>query len=131
MIGLDTNVLARYFAQDDVVQSQAADAVIDSLTAEESGWISQAAMLELIWVFKSNFRTDRTGICAILDYLLSRNDIIIENLETTRQALHIYRHGKADFADCLIACSGRAAGCAKTLTFDQDAAQSAGMTLIQ
>ncbi len=38
MIGLDTNVLVRYFAQDDPVQSRKASALIESLTAERPGY---------------------------------------------------------------------------------------------
>jgi len=37
---------------------------------------------------------------------------------------------KADFADCLIAASARAARCSRTLTFDRIAARDAGMKLI-
>jgi predicted nucleic-acid-binding protein len=32
--------------------------------------------------------------------------------------------------DCLIACSALAAGCGRTMTFDQSAAKHAGMTLV-
>lgn len=130
MTGLDTNVLTRYFAQDDAAQSKIADAVIDSFTADKPGWISQAVILELVWVFTSSFRANRSEVCQILDSLMSRDDLVLESSDTIDIALELYRRGKADFAGCLIACSGRAAGCTKTLTFDQDAARTAGMTLV-
>lgn len=37
MIGLDTNVLVRYFAQDDAVQSKKATVLMESLSAERPG----------------------------------------------------------------------------------------------
>lgn len=39
MIGLDTNVLVRYIMQDDVKQSAKANTLIESLSADEPGFI--------------------------------------------------------------------------------------------
>jgi predicted nucleic-acid-binding protein len=130
MIGLDTNILTRFFAQDDRKQSQEADEIIASLTDEEPGWVSLACVLELVWVFTSNFRARRSDICKILDQLLGKQEIVVENFQTVKQALKMFRIGNADFADCLISASAQAAGCAQILTFDKDAAKTAGMTLI-
>jgi predicted nucleic-acid-binding protein len=44
--------------------------------------------------------------------------------------LNLYRNTRADFADCLIAASAKAAGCSRTVTFDRIAARDAGMELI-
>lgn len=48
MIGLDTNVMVRYFAQDDAVQSKRATALMESLSAEHPGYVSQVALVELV-----------------------------------------------------------------------------------
>jgi predicted nucleic-acid-binding protein len=40
MIGLDTNVLVRYIAQDDPVQSPKAMRLIESLAADDPGYVS-------------------------------------------------------------------------------------------
>jgi predicted nucleic-acid-binding protein len=48
MIGLDTNVLARFFLRDDPEQTQKASAILEILTAEEPGWIGLAIILELL-----------------------------------------------------------------------------------
>jgi predicted nucleic-acid-binding protein len=45
-------------------------------------------------------------------------------------ALARFSTSKADFADCLIACLGDAAGCRETVTFDVDATRFAGMRLL-
>ncbi len=53
MIGLDTNVLIRYLAQDDPVQSAKATEIIErQLTEESPGFVSVVAMAEIAWVLE-------------------------------------------------------------------------------
>ncbi len=40
MIGLDTNVLVRYIMQDDVKQGAKATKLIESLTAQDPGYVT-------------------------------------------------------------------------------------------
>jgi predicted nucleic-acid-binding protein len=129
--GLDTNILARFFLQDDPLQSPKADAIMGALSLSEPGWIGMATVLELVWVLSTKNRIDRTGITKILSHLLTREEIVIEQSNILQTALQLYRNGNADFADCLIAASARAAGCSRTVTFDRIAARDAGMELIE
>jgi predicted nucleic-acid-binding protein len=130
MIGLDTNILVRFFGRDDPIQSKRAEQIMSSLTAEEPGWVSVAALMELQWVMTSVFRFDRIGVIQVLNRLLTREEIVIEQADTVRAALGLYGLGNADFPDCMIAASARAAGCSRTLTFDRRAARDAGMELV-
>ena len=66
MTGLHTNVLARFFFQDDPQQNPMADQIIGSLTSGDPGWIPLATILELVWVLTSKNRLDRKGITKIL-----------------------------------------------------------------
>lgn len=51
MIGLDTNILVRYLAQDDPLQSPIATEIVEfSVTEENPGFISVVAMVETVWV---------------------------------------------------------------------------------
>jgi len=51
VIGIDTNVLVRYIAQDDPVQSKRANHLIeDECSAATPGFISLIVLLELVWV---------------------------------------------------------------------------------
>jgi predicted nucleic-acid-binding protein len=50
VIGLDTSILVRYFAQDDPVQSPKATELIERLTEENPGFVSLLAMVETAWV---------------------------------------------------------------------------------
>ena len=130
MIGLDTNVLIRFFVKDDPEQSLRAKELIDSLTKEEPGWIALTTVVELVWVINRRLRGGRTAVTTILGQMLTREDIVIENSTLVERAFQRYRNGNADFADCLIAVSGHAAGCSKTVTFDRKAPRDAGMELL-
>ena len=130
MTGLDTNILSRFFLQDDRLQSPKADQILASLSVQGPGWVGLATVLELIWVLSSKNRFDRRTIAKTIDQLLSREEIVVEQAETVQKALQLFRDGKADFADCLISLSAKAAGCSRTVTFDRIAARDAGMELL-
>jgi predicted nucleic-acid-binding protein len=130
MIGLDTNVLLRFFAQDDARQSPMADAIMASLTREEPGWVGLVTVVELCWVMESRMRAGKAAVCNTLDRLLMFETVIVEQSDAVAAAVRQFRTTRADFADCLIAASARAAGCLKTMTSDEIAARDAGMELI-
>lgn len=130
MIGLDTNVLVRYLAQDDPKQSQRATALIESLSNQRPGFITTVSLIELVWVMQGRYDASKTEVVNILETLCTTQELVIENAAATIQALGIYAHGKADFADCLIARSASLAGCEHTVTFDTKAAKTAGMKMI-
>ena len=111
-------------------EGRRAASLMASLSAAEPGWVGLATLLEFVWVLKSVMRLDRAAIATVLGELLTRNSIVIEQRDAVGQALRRYRGGKADFADCLIAASAKAAGCARTVTFDRIAARDAGMELV-
>ncbi len=130
MTGLDTNILVRYLTQDDPAQCIRVDFAMASLSAAEPGFVSSAAWLELVWVLGRTYRNTKAEILMVLEQLLSQKEIVVEQAETVRRAIQMYRRNRVSFADCLISASAASAGCSKTLTFDEDAAKSRGMTLI-
>ena len=129
MIGLDTNILVRFVAQDDPVNSPLANAIMDSLSSEEPGWIAVTALAEFAWVMARTFRISRANIYSMLDMFLTWPEIFVEQADLVRRAADLFVAGEAEFTDYLVTCSGHAAGCTQTLTFDRKAAKSAGMTL--
>jgi predicted nucleic-acid-binding protein len=130
MIGLDTNIFVRYFVKDDPDQTRLAVELVHSLSPSEPGWVGQAAILELVWAVTRIYRIDKAEVIRILDTLLASRDLVVEFDDTVRTAVRLYRKGNADFADCLIGASARAAGCNRTVTFDWRAARDAGMQLL-
>jgi predicted nucleic-acid-binding protein len=130
MIGLDTNLLVRFVTQDDPIQCRQTDEIMRSLSTANQAWISLAVLLELAWTLARVYRIDRPQIIRILDGLIDRQEFRIEQFDTVHEAVRLFRKGRAEFADCLIAASARAAGCSKTVTFDRVAARDTGMELI-
>jgi len=131
MIGLDTNVLVRYIAQDDSKQSPKATRLMEALTADAPGYVSIVSVVELVWVLTGCYALTRSEICEVLETLLRTKEIIVANADTVWKALRLFKEGKADFADCLIDRSANEAGCNYTTTFDRDAAKHCGMQLIE
>ncbi len=130
MIGLDTNVLVRYVAQDDPEQSSKATRLIESLTVDAPGYVGVVSVVELVWVLTSCYSATKSEVCEVLETLLRTKELVVSNAETVWKALRLFRESKADFADCLIERSADEAGCSYTATFDQGAAKSCGMRLV-
>lgn len=130
MIGLDTNVLVRYIMQDDPQQSAQASHAMERLNADEPGFISIVATVELAWVLDSCYALSRNQISDALEALLRTKELVVDRAESVSRATRAFRATKADLADCLIAACAEAAGCTHTLTFDRGAARHAGMQLL-
>lgn len=128
MIGLDTNVLVRYIMQDDPRQSPQADRLIESFTVEAPGFMSLVSLVELVWVLSSAYGLTDPQVAEALETLLRAREIRVDQAEAVWKALRDFRETRADFADCLIAQTGRIAGCETTMTFDREAAKLDGMT---
>ena len=131
MIGLDTNVLVRYIVQDVLAQSRQATMLIESLTDESPGFVSIAALLELVWVIQGCYAATKDDTVAILDRLSRTRTLRLENIEVVSKAVRVYAASRADFADCLIEASGSHVLCSHTATFDANASKTAGMQLIR
>lgn len=131
MTALDTNVIVRYVAQDDPVQSPIATKLIESLSTEEPGFIATVAVVELAWVLRRSYRSTRHEIARVLESLLRTRVFVVEGAELVEQALRLFSAGGADFSDCLLERSASTAGCDYTLTFDHVAATAPGMRLLK
>jgi predicted nucleic-acid-binding protein len=120
----------RFLLKDDPAQLAQARTLFRGLTMEQPGWIGTVTILEIVWVLSNSRTMNRESVALSVFSLLLLDTIVVENKDAVAWALQKFRYGKADFADCLIAASARAAGCGKTLTFDRIAARDAGMELI-
>ncbi len=131
MIGLDTNVLVRYLAQDDRVQSPLATRFLESsLSQETPGFVATVVLAELVWVLESNYQFGREQITKLLDALLRTQQLKFQDRDSANQALRDFQTSKADYVDCLIQRLGSDAGCEHTVTFDRAASRINGMRLL-
>jgi predicted nucleic-acid-binding protein len=130
MIGLDTNILVRYFAQDDPVQSQKATEIIERrLTTGNRGFVSVVAMVETVWVLERAYRLAEHEIAIAIERMLQAELLVVENEYEVFTAMVALKEGRGSFADALIAALGARAGCARTLTFDRKALRLPGFEL--
>lgn len=132
MIGLDTNVVVRYLAQDDARQAAIATRLIEgSLSANERGFISIVTLAEIVWVISSNYHASRASIAEIVEGLLTVPQLMMERADVLWRALKTFRDSKADFSDAVIVELGSDAGCSKTATFDRQAGAHPGFEVLR
>jgi predicted nucleic-acid-binding protein len=71
MIGLDTNVLARYLTQDDVRQAALASRLIENdLTVARPGFISLVVLAELRWVLSRLYSASMDELVDLISELV-------------------------------------------------------------
>lgn len=130
MIGLDANVLMRYFAQDDPIQSAAAVRLIEHrLTEDEPGYISLVALAETVWVLQRHYRLRPVDVAQIVQGLLEAPTVVVDSAAEVFLALTAVQEGRGSFSDVLIAALGAKAGCSTTMTFDRKASRLPGFSL--
>jgi predicted nucleic-acid-binding protein len=130
MIGLATNILVRYLAQDDPVQSPQATDIIEGRLAEENpGFISVVAMVETAWVLDRAYGLADREIAAAIERILQADVLVVEDEQEVFTAMIALKEGRGSFADALIGALGARAGCVSTLTFDRKALGLRGFAL--
>ncbi len=112
MIALDTNVLARFYLNDEPAQAR----VAARLLMEEDVLIPKTVLLELEWVMRGVAHVSAAGIAKSMAHLLSLPNVHIEDESNVRLALKAYAKG-LDFADALHVHSAR--GATRFATFDR------------
>jgi predicted nucleic-acid-binding protein len=131
MIGLDTNILIRYLAQDDPVQSPKARDVLERrLTEKNPGFVSIVAMVETVWVLDRAYGLSSQEISAAVERMLQIDVLVVENEQEVFTAMVALKAGQGSFADALIGALATRAGCARTLTFDHRASRLPGFELV-
>jgi predicted nucleic-acid-binding protein len=92
VIGLDTNVIVRYLAQDDRAQAALATRLIEAaLTPEKPGFVSLIVLAELAWVLEDCYELDRKEISMLIESLLRVKQLKVQDADTAWQALRLYR----------------------------------------
>jgi predicted nucleic-acid-binding protein len=131
LIGLDTNVVVRYLAQDDRRQAAAAARLFEHVLSQDNpGFVSTIVLCEIAWVLADCYGADRARIRAAIEGLLAAKQIAVEAPDSVRRALRAWDASGADLADALIGQVAAAHGAGKTVTFDRAAAKLPGFELL-
>lgn len=135
MIGMDSNVLVRYLAQDDARQSAIATRLIDKeLSASNPGFISLMVLVEVCWVLKRLYAATQSELADTLNDFLGAAQFQVERREVVQAATQRFssqKDAKVGITDLLIAEVARNQGCTHTVSFDKGAVRSAGMVLLK
>jgi len=120
VIGVDTNVLVRYLALDDLSQTRKVDALLSEAMDDGTRLhIDDMVLCETVWVLRAAYRMGKSTIVATLDKIMSTALFSFDDRELLRSALSDYRDGSADFSDYVIGRRNSRAGCQHTVTFDR------------
>jgi len=120
MIGVDTNVLARFIVEDDVEQTKRATSLFRrALAKAEKVFVSDVVLCELVWVLDAAYHVPRVEIADALTDLLHAKQVETDDSDLVYRALVAFRAGRGDFADYVIRERALAAGCASLATFDK------------
>lgn len=117
MIGLDTNVLARYYV-DDRADAEAQRQRLAARRLIESGqplMVCKTVILELEWVLRGYYGFEPAEVTAVLRHLAATTHVIFEDREVVERALSNADAG-IDFADALHHASYKT--CTSVATFD-------------
>lgn len=125
MMAIDTNVLVRYYIDDDHVQHKKAKRFFD----ENDVFINNIVILETFWVFTNVYRLSRTKTEEIFDHLKRLSNVYFENETVFAKALVEYRDNGCDFADALLGLLNWNYGYV-TASFDQEAGRKLGFKLL-
>jgi predicted nucleic-acid-binding protein len=130
MIGLDTNVVVRYLAQDDPIQSPEAVHIFEQrLTEQDPGFVSVVAMAETVWVLQRVYGLTDGDTAAAIERMLQVDVLVVESEQEVFVAMIALKDGRGSFADALIRALDAKGGCSHTLTFDRMALRLPGFEL--
>ena len=115
MLAVDTNILVRLLARDDVKQAKLAD-----LFVANGAWVSHLVLAETLWVLKSAYNRSPSQLTAVLDILLAHESLVLQDADTVSAALtHFQSKPALGFSDCLVLEIARKAGHIPLGTFDK------------
>ena len=117
-IGLDTNVLARYYVEpgpDDLAERRQCEAARQLMESGRPLAVCKTVLLEFEWALRGYYEYTPVEIGAALSHLLAQPQIDVEDRGRVEQAIRNYASG-LDFADALHHASY--ASCAQMSSFD-------------
>ena len=118
MIGLDTNVLARYFVEEaeaDAATQRQREAARGLIESGQPLFLPKTVALELEWVLRGYYGFGVEQVLQVLDQLLHHDWLEVEDRPALQQAVAGLRAG-LDFADALHHASCRT--CETIASFD-------------
>lgn len=132
MIALDTNVIVRYLVNDDAEQAEAAQALLEGLTADRQGFVCREVAIEVVWVLERFYQFTRARIADVLVELIATDSLVVEAADDIARAAIVYRdQGGVGFADLMILLAAARSGALPLYTFDRKLSRMEGVFLVE
>lgn len=124
MIALDTNVLARFYVEDETdAESKRQRTVARSvLVSNREFFVPLTVIQELEWVIRGAYGFRRSEAVKVFDHLLNLPNVEVDAATAVREATEWHRRG-LDFSDALH--MALAASCVELATFDRSLTKKA------
>lgn len=130
MLGVDTNILVRFFTRDDPRQYEQAVRLVDGADDGEL-FVGPVVLVELYWVLRRSYGLNRSRVFALLDDLLEFREFTVGAADFVRHALANARELRCEFPDALIGLLHVDSGCEHTATFDKRAQRLETMIAVE
>ena len=120
MPAVDTNVLLRLIVDDDEEQTRDANAFV---RASGRVFVSQVVLVEAAWVLARAYGLSRAQLARAIELVLAADAFTVERSDLVVESLKLFGSSNADFSDCVIAATARAANELPLATFDAAASR--------
>lgn len=130
VLGVDTNVLVRFLADDDPVQTPLAIQLVSD-EVNHPFYVGLVVMTETYTVLTRVKKFPSSEVIAAMRMLLSSNAFAVEDADIVREALDDCERVGCGLADAIIARSHVARGCISTATFDRRAQRLDAMIAVE
>jgi len=131
VIGIDTNVLLRYFLADDPAQHRLASQLIDeTCSSADPAFVSEIVVVEAVWFLTKKLRRPKSEIVGALFDIVDHAHLRLRDESAYLAATNAYAEGSGDFAEYLIAATNAACDANPTFTFDKRAAKDGKLCLL-
>lgn len=128
---MDTNILVRFFAQDDDEQFLKVTQLFANLENNNAkAFIPILVLLEVNWVLSHLYKIKRHEIIDNLLLLCDTEFLVIENSNQVKNTLSLAKTNTFDLSDLLIACRCQSANHLPVMTFDKKASKHLGFELL-
>jgi len=118
MIGIDTNVLVRYVAQDDAEQCRVVNELFKQASAKNKLFVSVVVVVECLWVLVGRYQLNDEQAREFIHSLLASKKVSLERSEMFKSLLARSELKANEMVDAIIASTAFDSGCNEFFTFD-------------
>ena len=130
MLGVDTNVLVRFFTEDEPTQFALARKLVENAT-EGQLFVNPIVLVELNRVLRRLYHMPRAEVAMVLNGLMDFKEFTIGDRDLAVRAIAAAEATGVDFSDALIALLHEKSGCTQTVTFDVRAQRLTQMIAVE